>query len=81
MPRMLVWGQEGDIMKQALNVFRPRTKDFSVSETLIAFSELDVSRLHPIAEGLYQKADEYFSPKDKRRYTAQQFFGIPGPTP
>ena len=73
MPRILVWGQEGDIMKQALDVFRPRAKELSVSETLIAFSELDVSRLHPIAEGLYQKADEYFSLKDKRKFTAEQF--------
>ncbi|MBR6119712.1 MAG: hypothetical protein IKQ04_05270 [Oscillospiraceae bacterium] len=73
MPRMLVWQQEGDTLKQAFDVFGARAKDFSVSETLISFSELDVSRLHPIAEGLYQKADEYFSLKDKRKFTAEQF--------
>ena len=78
MPRMLVWQQEGDVMKQAFDVFGARAKDFSVSETLIAFSELDVSRLHPIAEGLYQKADEYFSLKDKRKFTAQQFLEFQG---
>lgn len=73
MPRMLVWQQEGDTLKQAVEGIDHRAKDFSVSETLIAFSELDVSRLHPIAEGLYQKSIEFFTLKDKRKFTVQQF--------
>ena len=59
MPRMIVWKQDGDIMKQAFEVKSNHAKDFSVSDTLIEFSELDVLRLQPVAEALYQKGMAY----------------------